>query len=411
MNAVTSRLVLACVSAGIFLFAVACGSPFNAGAGSAVASGGRAAAGGAAGGSAPLTVGGASASAAGASASSGASADGDECRALACANGLRDPGESDVDCGGCCGPCAQGLRCAKNGDCNLALCLGGTCRAQSCFDGITNQDETDLDCGGLSGCPRCGAAQQCAANSDCSNVECSKGLCQLPSCADGIPNNAETDTDCGGGTCLSCADGKACKQNGDCASQLCLAATHTCAVASCTDGVKNGGEPTTDCGAACASKCQLGDACASANDCSSSACSSGHCVATGNAIARTAWFASASASISPSTPQQALDSDPNTWWTAGAQVPGMWFEVDMGKPQAFYTVEVRTLSESDFGRKMRLSASIDGILFVELRSNIAGEEDLKIAFETQQHARYLKLELLDSAGGLWWRIDDLLVLQ
>jgi hypothetical protein len=89
----------------------------------------------------------------------------------------------------------------------------------------------------------------------------------------------------------------------------------------------------------------------------------------------------------------------------------MWFEVDMGKPQAFYTVEVRTLSESDFGRKMRLSASIDGILFVELRSNIAGEEDLKIAFETQQHARYLKLELLDSAGGLWWRIDDLLVLQ
>jgi hypothetical protein len=89
----------------------------------------------------------------------------------------------------------------------------------------------------------------------------------------------------------------------------------------------------------------------------------------------------------------------------------MWFEVDMGKLQAFYTVEVRTLSVSDFGRKMRLSASLDGSLFVELRSNILGEQDLKIAFQTQQHARYLKLELLDSAGGLWWRIDDVSVLQ
>ena len=60
---------------------------------------------------------------------------------------------------------------------------------------------------------------------------------------------------------------------------------------------------------------------------------------------------------------------------------------------------------------MRLSASMDGSQFAVLRTNIAGEPDLKITFQTQQHARYLKLELLDSAGGIWWRIDDLFVLQ
>jgi hypothetical protein len=396
MNAVSSRLLLACVSAGIVTFAVGCGSPVSAREEGAGASGGGMAA----------DLGGGASSAPRGGASAGA-----ECQTLACANGLRDPGESDVDCGGCCGPCARGLKCDGNADCDLALCLGGTCRAQSCFDGILNQDETDMDCGGLSGCPRCGTAQHCTSTSDCGNAECSKGTCLAASCADGMQNNAETGTDCGGGTCSPCADGQICKQSSDCMSQICLMATHTCAVPSCTDGIKNGGEPTTDCGAACASKCQLADACASASDCISGACSSGNCVPTGKPIASTAWVASASAVISPTTALQALDGDPNTCWTGGAQIPGMWFEIDMVKPQAFYGIEVRTLSVPDFGRTMRLSASLDGIQFVVLDTNIVGEPDLKIAFPTQQHARFIKLELLDSAGGLWWRIDDLYVLQ
>ncbi|MBD3260658.1 MAG: hypothetical protein GF334_03105 [Candidatus Altiarchaeales archaeon] len=65
-----------------------------------------------------------------------------------CANGIQDPGEEDVDCGGPCEPCP------------------------TCQDGIQNQGEGGIDCGGP--CPDC------------------------ISCKDGVRNQGETDVDCGG---------------------------------------------------------------------------------------------------------------------------------------------------------------------------------------------------------------------
>jgi hypothetical protein len=73
---------------------------------------------------------------------------------------------------------------------------------------------------------------------------------------------------------------------------------------------------------------------------------------------------------------------------------------------------IDTSAPGDFGRSMKVSGSLDGSTFTQLRTNIAGANSLKIPFTDPQTARYLKLELLSSGGTTsWWRIDELQVLQ
>ena len=43
-----------------------------------------------------------------------------------CFNGLRNPGESDIDCGGDCPPCAAGRHCSSAADCLSTSCVSGT---------------------------------------------------------------------------------------------------------------------------------------------------------------------------------------------------------------------------------------------------------------------------------------------
>lgn len=66
-----------------------------------------------------------------------------------CDDGLRNGNESDVDCGGSCGPCAPGARCFSGNDCLSGACISGICSAlASCNDGVQNGNETGVDCGG-----------------------------------------------------------------------------------------------------------------------------------------------------------------------------------------------------------------------------------------------------------------------
>jgi hypothetical protein len=89
----------------------------------------------------------------------------------------------------------------------------------------------------------------------------------------------------------------------------------------------------------------------------------------------------------------------------------MWFLVDMLAPQVFFSVELRAAPMSvDFPLLLRVSASVDGTTFTELRTQITGAADLKVPFATVQYARYLKLEALQ-AGTMWWSIADLYVRQ
>ncbi|VVB51050.1 Carboxypeptidase regulatory-like domain protein [uncultured archaeon] len=72
-----------------------------------------------------------------------------------CDDGVKNQGESGVDCGGPCPKCP------------------------TCFDGLQNQDETDVDCG---------------------------GTCRACHCVDGIKDADEENIDCGGADCISCLE-------------------------------------------------------------------------------------------------------------------------------------------------------------------------------------------------------------
>jgi hypothetical protein len=140
--------------------------------------------------------------------------------AAACKDGVKDFGETDVDCGGeTCPACADGKRCSVGADCEDKVCKGGACEAPTCHDGTKNGKETDVDCGGPA-CPKCSAGEACGAGSDCVGGICTAGKC-ASSCTDNAKDGAETDVDCGGGTCPGCAIGKDCAKNTDCDSGIC----------------------------------------------------------------------------------------------------------------------------------------------------------------------------------------------
>lgn len=140
-----------------------------------------------------------------------------------CSDGHRSPGfgETDIDCGGPCDPCGDGLGCADATDCESLVCTGGFCQAATCSDGVKNQGEGDVDCGGP--CNLCPAGDSCNDGTDCVSGVCSGNVCQ-PTCSDGVINQDETDTDCGG-SCAQCPAGGACSIDDDCVNGLCDSGT------------------------------------------------------------------------------------------------------------------------------------------------------------------------------------------
>jgi hypothetical protein len=185
-----------------------------------------------------------------------------------CDDGVLDGVETDVDCGGDCGPCSTGLACDSGRDCRSRVCAYGVCSAPSCDDGILNGDEPTTDCGGA--CPdRCPGGAACGLHSDCESYRCDSGVCVSATCTDAEKNGDETDVDCGGGECPGCGAGLVCGVAGDCESLRCEAGL--CLGRACDDLVRNGDETDVDCGGSCA-PCADGLGCAAAADCASAVC-------------------------------------------------------------------------------------------------------------------------------------------
>jgi hypothetical protein len=80
--------------------------------------------------------------------------------------------------------------------------------------GYINLSNTQTD---VANCGSCGHV--CGTNDICSDGVCTPSA--APTCSDGQKNGNETDTDCGGGTCATCATGKACLVGTDCSSAVC----------------------------------------------------------------------------------------------------------------------------------------------------------------------------------------------
>ncbi|HKO50836.1 MAG TPA: hypothetical protein VJV79_24115 [Polyangiaceae bacterium] len=189
-----------------------------------------------------------------------------------CKNQQRDEGESDIDCGGACTPCALTQLCNTAADCRDGECIDGTCQAASCADGNQTENETDVDCGGGS-CKTCPVGGSCVMGSDCQTGVCGEQGCAEAACDDRVINGDESDIDCGGPApeCARCVAGQSCLTPSDCVGNECNAGT--CAI-SCAAGTANcDGKPEnlcetnlrTDadhCGD-CATACSLSNAAAS----------------------------------------------------------------------------------------------------------------------------------------------------
>jgi hypothetical protein len=57
--------------------------------------------------------------------------------AASCVDGLHNGDESDVDCGGSCPPCTNGLGCLDAADCASRLCDGGLCCTATTYEKST----------------------------------------------------------------------------------------------------------------------------------------------------------------------------------------------------------------------------------------------------------------------------------
>lgn len=106
-------------------------------------------------------------------------------------------------CGGNCQPCPFGSACTQNDDCLNLSCLNGLCAGPTCADGVKNDGETGVDCGSQN-CPACPAGEGCKTPVNCLSKVCIAGSCQAPSCTDGTENGDEAGIDCGGSCPAPC---------------------------------------------------------------------------------------------------------------------------------------------------------------------------------------------------------------
>ena len=103
-----------------------------------------------------------------------------------CSDKVKDGTETDVDCGGACAKCANGLHCSQPLDCKDVVCTNGICGAcgantvcpigQTCIAGFCAACETNADCNGR--ICNAGACVPCTLSSDCASGEvCNYGTC------------------------------------------------------------------------------------------------------------------------------------------------------------------------------------------------------------------------------------------
>jgi hypothetical protein len=223
-----------------------------------------------------------------------------KCLAASHSDGIKNAGETGIDCGGAGGApkCPPGQGCAADADCNNVKCdvgVSNLCLPPSHTDGLKNGDETGVDCGGPTAPNRCPTGQGCAATSDCDNVKCDVGatnLCLPPSHTDGLKNGDETGIDCGGPTAPTrCPPGQGCATDGDCANVRCNLGTFVCNSATSGDGLKNGTETDVDCGGGPptnAPGCPEDKTCLADGDCASTFCNTNIAKCVGGRSCKTA---------------------------------------------------------------------------------------------------------------------------
>jgi hypothetical protein len=159
----------------------------------------------------------------------------------ACQDGVQNGAESDVDCGGSvCPKCGTGRLCATGGDCESGVCDQNCtlfifcdpyrCVAPSCSDRVKNGQESDVDCGGS--CGPCDLGRLCNSDTDCASGACDPdtGRC-VEACVSGACACEVCDAGCEAGSCDPACEGGPCGspcEGGSC-GRVCEGGPDVCA--------------------------------------------------------------------------------------------------------------------------------------------------------------------------------------
>jgi uncharacterized protein YkwD len=170
---------------------------------------------------------------------------------------------------GVCDGNGECVECLGNADCDPEICQAGLCVPATCDDGIMSGDESDIDCGGS--CAPCDNGLDCQAPTDCMSGHCDAGTCSP--C--GGDNDCAPGQWCDGGVCVAeKLDGDVCSSANECASGNCPVQDGVCCQAACSGGcvscataktgqangicgaVSGGTDPDGECTAQGAATCQ-----------------------------------------------------------------------------------------------------------------------------------------------------------
>lgn len=206
---------------------------------------------------------------------------------ISCTNGVKDPDETDVDCGGVCPVCPNGYMCVGDLDCGQNT----TCHAYPTSQQFEQQillaeranvgtkSETVVNAGEKN---TNAVDVVLAANTNPTPAPTTPGavlprVCIRIGCTNGFKDGSETDVDCGG-TCDTCGNFKTCASDADCTSSWCAlpnsVGMRVCQPNSCFDEEMSGNETDVDCGGSC-DKCPNFEKCLVNYDCESDFCNEG----------------------------------------------------------------------------------------------------------------------------------------
>jgi hypothetical protein len=128
----------------------------------------------------------------------------------------------------------------------------------------------------------------------------------------------------------------------------------------------------------------------------------------GTALNRTGWLASTNAkSSSADAPANAIDGNLHTRFsTDQPQVPGLYFEVNMGSAQTFDELDMQVPnSPTDYAAAYEVEVSDNGSTWTTV-ATCTGTATPEVVSFPQQTAQYV-LVMLTGTSNYWWSIDEL----
>ncbi|CAF1365766.1 unnamed protein product [Adineta ricciae] len=155
-------------------------------------------------------------------------------------NQMQDGGESGIDCGGQWGfvmKCNNSQSCNVSFDCQSDVCVSKTCLPNDCNNGVKDPGEAGVDCGGECAVGRkCDIFSLCNASSDCLSNLCESNLCSPAHCNNSKIDEGETDVDCSGpcAPIKKCPVYAYCNSSRDCGTEICNSGI--CDIRTCLQG-------------------------------------------------------------------------------------------------------------------------------------------------------------------------------